>query len=91
MKINELKTGMKVVTKNGCQFIVMKDTPWGDGLIGQSTLNGILLSEYRNDLVHKESSGLDIIEVYQNWRMTNIELNNIELPSHGYRLIEKIL
>ncbi len=90
MNKNQLKTGMKVVTKNGYQFIVLKDTPFGDGLVGGCTLNGIMLSEYRDDLVHKEDGRLDIIEVYQNWRISNIEFDKIELPSCGYKLVEKL-
>jgi len=90
MNKSKLKTGMKVKTKNGCQFVVMLNTPWGDGLVGNSTLNGISLEEFRNDLRHKEDAGLDIVEVYNNWRMTNIELNNIDLPGYGYTLVEKI-
>lgn len=90
MNKSELKTGMKVKTKNEKQFVVMMNTPWGDGLIGSTTLDGISLNDFRNDLRHKEDGELDIIEIYSNWRMTNIQLNNIELPSHGYTLIEKI-
>ena len=90
MNKSKLKTGMKVKTKNGFQFVVVLNTPWGDGLVGNSTLNGISLDEFRDDLRNKEDPKLDIVEVYSNWRMTNIELNDIDLPGYGYCLVEKI-
>ena len=75
MTLNELKTGMHVVTRDGDEYIVLKDTCYGDKCEDdyyKDIIMGILplhiytgLSNYREDMTNKyDLEGLDIVAVY---------------------------
>jgi len=61
MSIEDLKTGMKVVQRNGRVKVVMRDTPIGDFIVGDrhSPLN-----DYNNDLTSTFGRDYDIMKVY---------------------------
>jgi hypothetical protein len=76
MTLNELKTGMHVVTRDGGEYIVLKDTCCGDKgnddyyadvIIGIPTVGHTFtgLSNYRTDMTNKmKLTNLDIVAVY---------------------------
>ena len=80
MKLDDLKTGMIVTTRNGDSHIVMRDfVDVGDILAGISdndniTNSYIELSYYKQDMKNNILSGLDIISVYTSY------LHCIDIP-----------
>ena len=73
MKLDDLKTGMIVTTRNGDSHIVMRDfVDVGDILAGISDNDNITntwtsLSEYNKDMKHNKLPGLDIMSVYTSY------------------------
>lgn len=73
MTLNDLKTGMIVTTRNSVSYIVMRDfVDAGDILAGISDNENITssyteLSNYEQDLKHKQLPGLDIMSVYTSY------------------------
>lgn len=71
MTINDLKTGMHVVTRDGTERMVLKDTMFRDKdiliAVHEDTNSGawISLNRYRANLTHEKDSAFDIIKVYQ--------------------------
>ena len=63
MTINDLKTGMHVVLRNGEEGIVFRDTTCGDLIV---MLNGMHteFNEWYNGMKHTMFSELDIVKVY---------------------------
>ena len=80
MKLDDLKTGMIVTTRNGDSHIVMRDfVDSGDILAGLSDSNDITnsyieLSYYKQDMKNNVLSGLDIMSVYTSY------LHCIDIP-----------
>lgn len=73
MKLNDLKTGMIVTTRNGNSYIVMRDfIDDGDVLAGLSCSNIISvtwtsLSNYNQDMTYSGFPYLDIVSVYASY------------------------
>lgn len=73
MKLDDLKTGMIVTTRNGDSHIVMRDfVDSEDILAGISDNENITnsyteLSYYKQDMKHKQLPGLDIMSVYTSY------------------------
>ena len=87
MTLNELKTGMHVITANGDEYVVMRDTCCNEKRYGKDLLvlyNGAEIdfycdfSDYREDMTHKGNGDLDIIKVYNvdNPYMLNVTHNH---------------
>ena len=76
MTLNDLKTGMHVVTRDGSEFVVLKDTCCGYKCENDYYENVIVeiptivhtftgLSNYREDMTQNDNcKGLDIVAVY---------------------------
>lgn len=70
MKLNDLKTGMIVKTREGMYYIIMRDfIDDGDVLAGLSCNNKISdtwlsLSSYNQDMTYPKLPSLDIVNVY---------------------------
>jgi hypothetical protein len=73
MTLSELKTGMHVVTREGDEYIVLKNTCYGDKceddyykdiIMGIPTHIFTGLSNYRDDMTNKYNEKLDIVAVY---------------------------
>lgn len=83
MTKDDLKTGMHVVTKEGMEFVVLKDTLFinGDILVApheedDNHGNWLSLNSYNNNLTFNNSafSGFDIVRVYQpKYEFTTLE------------------
>ena len=73
MKLDELKTGMIVTTRNGDSYIVMRDfIDEGDILAGLSFNNKISdtwtsLSNYNQDMTNSGFPHIDIMSVYSSY------------------------
>jgi len=69
MKKSDLKTGMRVKTRNGNIYLVVKDvdaTLYGHQDVALVNNNGfILLDDYNEDLTDNCNSNYDIVEVFQ--------------------------
>lgn len=80
MKLDDLKTGMIVKTREGKCYIVMRDfVDVGDVLAGLSDSDDITnsyteLSDYKQDMKHNQLLGLDIMSVYTSY------LHCIDIP-----------
>jgi hypothetical protein len=65
MTKTELKTGMKVVYRDGRIRMVLKDTPFGDGLVDERGRIWNPLNFYTDDLMDNTGNNLlDIMEVH---------------------------
>lgn len=80
MTKNDLKTGMHVVTRNGSELVVLKDTLFGEGDImvapHEDSNSGAWLSlnDYNDNLTYKTTRSLDIVRVYQpKYHFTTLE------------------
>lgn len=71
MTKNDLKTGMHVVTRDGSERLVLKDTMFRDKdiivAVHEDVNSGtwFSLNDYRDNLTHKDDSEFDIIRIYQ--------------------------
>ena len=69
MKKSDLKTGMRVKTRNGNIYLVVKDvdaTLYGHQDVALVNNNSfILLDDYNEDLTDNSNSNYDIVEVFQ--------------------------
>lgn len=70
MTKDDLKTGMHVVTRNGTELVVLKDTVFDEDVIiavyeDESRGNWISLNNYHNNLIHKAYADFDIVKIYQ--------------------------
>lgn len=80
MKKSELKTGMKVVTRERLVFNVMKDVEGTHGdLLVSARRTWLSLRQYSEDLKYVGDSGLDIVEVYGTRIYTDVINANIDL------------
>ena len=82
MTKDDLRTGMHVVTKEGTEFVVMKDTLFADGDIlvapheDDTSGNWLPLDKYNDNLTcsDAEFSCFDIVRVYQpKYEFTTLE------------------
>lgn len=68
MKLSDLKTGMRVVTRNGSEFIVLENVKTPNGKTQDMYVkkdNGFMTeSSYNEDLTEKRDKAWDIIKVY---------------------------
>jgi hypothetical protein len=62
MTKDQLKTGMWVVTRNACNYMVARDTENGSFLVGSS--NCIPLGDFKQDLTYFPNHDYDIMKVY---------------------------
>ena len=73
MTLNDLKTGMHVVTRGGMEFVVLKDTLFADGDIlvtpheDDNSGNWLPLDKYNDNLTfgNAEFCCFDIVRAYQ--------------------------
>lgn len=63
MTINDLKTGMHVVLRNGKEGIVFRDTTCGDLIVALDGMHSEF-NEWYNGMKHTMFSELDIVKVY---------------------------
>ena len=69
MTLSELKTGMHVVTRDGIEYVVLKDTTYNKDIIvavhddDHADCWGEL-KDYNNDMTHKNTREYDIVRVY---------------------------
>lgn len=82
MTKNDLRTGMHVVTRDGSELVVLKDTLFGEGDImiapHEDSNSGAWLSlnDYNDNLTYgdKTTRSLDIVRVYQpKYHFTTLE------------------
>lgn len=69
MTLNDLKTGMHVVTRDGIEWVVLKDTTYNKDIliaVQEDEYNGCWceLEGYNNNMTHKTKHDNDIIRVY---------------------------
>lgn len=72
MRLDELKTGMIVKTREGKYHIIMKDFIDSGDILAGISCNNILnsyieLSHYEQDMKHKQSPDCDIMSVYSSY------------------------
>ena len=69
MTLNDLKTGMHVVTREGIEYMVLKDTTYNKDIlvaVHEDECGGSWrdLDDYYNDMINKDRRDDDIIRVY---------------------------
>jgi hypothetical protein len=69
MTLNDLKTGMHVVTRDGIEYMVLKDTTYNKDIlvaVHEDEYSGCWreLDDYNNNMTNKDHHDDDIIKVY---------------------------
>ena len=69
MTLNDLKTGMHVVTRDGIEYMVLKDTTYNKDILvavheDEDRGSWRELDDYNNNMTHKRNRDSDIIKVY---------------------------
>lgn len=69
MTLNDLKTGMHVVTRENIEYVVLKDTTYKKDIliaVHEDEYSGCWceLKDYNDDMTHKNKRDCDIVRVY---------------------------
>lgn len=69
MTLNDLKTGMHVITRDGTECVVLKDTSFNKDMLiavheDEHRNSWSELQSYNDDMTHKTRSDDDIVRVY---------------------------